>query len=213
MSHQKRQTAPKSWPIPRKGTKFVVKTDSKGIPVLILLRDMLKIARTRKEVKRTISNKHVLVCGKVIKDDKKSLELFDVLTLVPVKKSYKLTLSEKGKYALEEIKSSEKDSKISKISNKKVLKGKRVQINLLDGKNYLSDLKCSVGDSVVIDLKNNKLEKCLPLKEKSNIFIIGGKHIGKQGTINSINKELRNAEVKIGTEKVNVLIKQLMVIE
>ena len=213
MTHLKRQCAPTKWPIPRKGTKFVVKTSSKGIPVLVLLRDILKIARTRKEVKKAILNKHVLVCGKIIKDDKKSVELFDTLTIVPTKKNYKLILSEKGKYSLEKIKDSQKEKKISKVVNKKTLKGKKIQINLLDGKNYLSALKCSMGDSVIIDLKKNQLERCLLLKENSKIFIIGGKHIGKYGTIENINKKLRNAEVKIGDEKVKVLIKQLIVIE
>lgn len=213
MTHLKRQVIPKNWPIPRKGTKFIVKTSSKGIPVLILLRDILKIARTRREVKKAISNKHILVCGKIVKDDKKSVELFDTLTIVPSKKSYKLILSDKRKYSLKEIKDSEKDSKISKIINKKILKGKKVQINFLDGRNYLSELKCSVGDSILINFKKNQLEKCLPLKEKSNIFIIGGKHAGKQGTIQKINKELKSSEVKIGDENVNVLIKQLIVIE
>ena len=57
MTHLKRQNAPKSWPIPRKGTTFVVRPNfgfSKGIPLLIILRDMLKIAENKKEVKKAI---------------------------------------------------------------------------------------------------------------------------------------------------------------
>jgi len=213
MSHLKRQNFPKSWPVPRKGSKFIVKTSLKGIPVLILLRDILKIARTRKEIKKAIFEKNILVCGKIIKDEKKNLELFDILTLVSSKKNYRLTLSEKGKYELKEIKESEKDKKISKIINKKILKKKKIQLNLLDGRNYLTDLKCFVNDSVIIDLKKNKIEKCLNLKENSKIFIIGGKHTGKQGTIQKIDKKLKIAEIDSDKNKINVLIKQLMVIE
>jgi ribosomal protein S4E len=33
--HLKRQKAPKNWPIPRKGTAFVVKNNSKGLPILV----------------------------------------------------------------------------------------------------------------------------------------------------------------------------------
>jgi len=213
MSHLKRQNFPKSWPVPRKGSKFIVKTSSKGIPVLILLRDILKIARTRKEIKKAIFEKNILVCGKIIKDEKKNMELFDVLTLVPSKKNYRLVLSEKGKYELKEIKESEKDKKVSKIINKKILKKKKIQLNLLDGRNYLTDLKCSVNDSAIIDLKKNKVEKCLNLKENAKISIIGGKHTGKQGTIQKIDKKLKIAEINSDKNKINVLIKQLMVIE
>ena len=213
MSHLKRQNIPKNWPVPKKGSTFIVRASSKGIPVLVLLRDVLKIARTRKEIKRAIFEKNILVCGKVINDEKKNMELFEVLTLVPSNKNQKLVLSEKGKYEAKEIKESEKDKKISKIINKKVLKKKKVQLNLWDGRNYLTDLKCSVNDSVIIDFKKNKIEKCLELKEKSKIFIIGGKHAGRQGTIGKIDKKLKIAEVDSEKEKINVLIKQLMVIE
>ena len=50
--HLKRQATPKNWPVPRKGTTFIVTPNSKGLPVLILLRDLLKIAKDRSEVKR-----------------------------------------------------------------------------------------------------------------------------------------------------------------
>lgn len=213
MSHLKRQNFPKSWPVPRKGSKFIVKASSKGIPILVLLRDVLKITRTRKEIKQAIFAKNVLVCGKVIKDERKNIELFDIITLVPSKKNYQLSLSEKGKYELKEIKESEKDKKVSKIINKKILKKKKTQLNLLDGRNYLTDLKCSVNDSVIINLKKNQIEKCLDLKEKAKIFIIGGKHAGKQGIIQKIDKKLKIAEVESDKQKINVLIKQLMVVE
>ena len=111
--HLKRQEAPLNWPIARKGTTFVVKNNSKGIPVLVILRDLMKIAKDRKEVKKAINKKDLIISGKPVNDEKKSLELFDVLTIIPSKKSYRLILSQKGKYDIEEV--SEKDSKI-KIS-------------------------------------------------------------------------------------------------
>ena len=56
--HLKRQEVPKSWPVYRKGTKYVVKPGSAletGVPLLLVLRDMLHIAQNRKEAKRAIS--------------------------------------------------------------------------------------------------------------------------------------------------------------
>jgi len=211
MSHLKREKVPRKWPIPRKGTTFVVKPKQKGVPILILLRDMLKIAQNRKEVKRAIHKKNILLNKKEIKDEKESAKLFDVLTLVPSKKNYKLSLSDKGKFNLEEIKEAEANFKVSKIKNKTILKGKKVQLNFEDGKNFLSNLKCKVNDSALINLKDKKIEKCLGLKDNSRAMVFAGKHTGKKGIINKI--EGKTAEIKIKDKNVKVLIKQLMVIE
>ncbi len=213
MSHIKRHAIPKEWPIARKGSTFVVKNMSKGIPILVVLRDMLKIARTRKEVKKAIHMKHLLISGKLINDEKKAMELFDVLTIVPSKKNYRLVLSEKGKYDLEEIAEKDSKEKISKIVDKKIMKKKKVQLNLWDGRNYLTDVECKVNDSVIVDLKKNQITKCIPFKEKAEVLVIGGKHAGIKGTITKIEVEEKKAEVKTKDDKFNVLIKQLMAIK
>ena len=57
--HLKRQFVPKKWPIYRKGTKYIVRPNSDintGLPILVVLRDLLKIVQNKKETKRiTIS--------------------------------------------------------------------------------------------------------------------------------------------------------------
>jgi len=216
MAHLKRQKAPKNWPIYRKGTTFVVRpltNLNKGIPILIILRDMLKTVQKRKEAKKMIHEKSVLLNNKIVKDEKNSTTLFDVITIVPLKKNYRLSLSDKGKFKLEEIKESEAGKKVSKIINKKILKGKKIQLNLIDGRNFLSDMKCKTNDSVVINFKNKKIEKCLEFCEKANAVVFGGKHAGVKGKIDKIDLKHRIVELGIGKEKINVLIKHLIVVE
>lgn len=210
--HQKRQNVPKNWPIARKGTKFVIKSNSKGVPILVVLRDMMQLAQNRKEVKAAIHMKHLLISGKPVVDEKKSLELYDILTIVPAKESYKLTLSDKGKFTMEKIADKDSNEKISKIIGKKMLAGNKAQINLLDGRNYLSDIKCVVNDSVVVDLKKNEIKKVLPLVEKSNVLIIGGKHAGLNGKLIKLMPEDKMAEIEVEGTIFNTLIKQLMII-
>ena len=129
MTHLKRQKVPKNWPLNRKGTTFVVKgTNLKsGLPLLVVLRDILKIAKTRKEVKTALNSKFILVNSKPAKDEKNSMTLFDTLSIIPSKKHYRLVFNEKGKFGLEEIKENESLKKIAKTVDKKVLKGKRVK--------------------------------------------------------------------------------------
>ena len=212
--HLKRQKAPKSWPIPRKGTSYVVRPThdlNNGIPVLIVLRDMLKLTQNKKETKKAIHAGLVLLNNKKIKDERNSISLFDVLSIVPSKEYYRLVLTTKGKFGLEKIDEKEKEHKIIKIINKKTLKGKKTQLNLSDGRNFLSDLKCKTNDSILLNLKENKIEKCLPFNEKAEAIIFGGKHSGKNGKINKIDLKNKIVELTYGKEKLHVLIKHLMV--
>jgi small subunit ribosomal protein S4e len=213
MTHLRRENAPKRWPIKRKGSAYVVKMDSNGLPVLIALRDVLKIANKRSEIKKAIHKKEILICGKIVNNEKKSIKLLDTLTINPLNKNYRMILTKQGKFNFQEIKENEKDYKIEKIINKKILKGKKIQLNLSDGRNFLSDMKCNVNDSVLINLKNNKIEKCLPMKEGAKVLIISGKHIGEQAVIKKIENKLKMVDIESHQKNARVLIKQIMVIE
>lgn len=216
MSHWKRQSTPMSWPTERKGSTYVVKprfSIREGVPILIILRDMLKIAQNRSEVKRIIHLRQILVNERLVTDERNNLLFFDTLNIIPLKEYYRLELSENGKFYLNKIKESEANKKIAKIINKKMLKGKKTQLNLNDGRNFISDLKCNVNDSVEINLKEGKIEKCLPLREKTKAVVFAGKHTGKRGEIEKLNLEEKIAKVKIEGKEINILINQLMAIE
>ncbi len=207
--HRTRNELSSLWPIPRKGTRFIVvasHNNEKGIPVLIVLREIMKAGKTKREVKRIISQEKVKINGKVIKDEKCPLMLFDVLELE--EKKYKIVLKNK-KFSLEETKAKEK---VSKVIGKKILRDGKVQINLNDGRNFLSKEKISVGDSVVYNFVDKKVEKILPLKDNSDIIVIGGSHIGEEGKIEKINEEDSSAEVKLRKEKLNLDLERLMAI-
>lgn len=214
--HLKRQKTPNRWPINRKGTSLVVRPASnfrKGIPILIVLRDILKTAKNKKEVKRALHLGDILINQRKVNDVKESVVLFDKITIVPFNHNYRVSLSQKGKFTLEDIKDSESGFKISKVVDKKVLKGKKIQLNLDDGMNFISDIKCNTNDSVKIDLKTRKVIECIPLKEKEKVIVFAGKHAGKKGIVTKLDKENKMVELNVENEKVNVLIKQLMVAE
>lgn len=214
--HLKRQKIPKNWPIPRKGTAYIVNPNfspTKGVPLLIFLRDMLKISQNRKEVKKAIHLKNILINGKFAKDEKNSVLLFDKVVIVPAKKYYKLNLSTTGKFEIEEVKEKDANQKIAKIIDKKMIKGKKIQLNLNDGRNFISDIECNVGDSVSINFEKKKIEKCLPLKEKSKVVVFAGKHAGKRGIIAKLIPERKMASLNSNGKEINVLIKQIMITE
>ncbi len=214
MTHLKRQELPRNWPVPRKGTVYIVKSladFSLSIPLIVALRDILKISQNRKEVKRSIQLKQVLLNANKVADEKINLSLFDTLSILPSNKHYKLELSEKGKFKINEIPEKESHYKVAKIINKKTLKGKKTQINLSDGRNFLSNIECKTNDSVLINLKESKIEKCLPLKENSKAVVFAGKHNGESGIIKSISPDKKMAVLESKNSSANVLIKHLII--
>lgn len=212
--HLKRQKVPKNWPISRKGTKYVARPRfalGKGVPLVVFVRDMLKIAQNKKEVKRAIQLNYILVNGVPAKDEKQCVQLFDKVSFTPSKKHFKLNLSSSGKFEAEEIKEKDTNQKVAKIINKTMLKGKKIQINLSDGRNYISDVKCNVNDSVSIDFEKKKINKCLSLEKGAKIVVVTGKHAGERGKVKEVDKESKTALLNVDGDELNILIKQIMV--
>lgn len=204
--HLKRTSAPKSWPIARKGTKYLVSPShakKHGIPLIIMIRDVLKIVRNKKESKQIL--KKIKVNGKVVRDGKFPLILFDKLEVG--NEIYQIIINENKKFEAKKIKSLE--TKTVKIIDKKILKKGKVQINLNDGRNIITKDKFKVGDSLVINLKGKNIEKVLPLKQGAEVYILRGRHMGKQGKIAKIENNL--AELA-GKEKINVKLNNLIAI-
>lgn len=206
--HLTRNEVPRTWPIPRKGTKSIVvpkNNKANGIPLLILLRDMLKIGEKRKEIEKIMREGKIKVNGKVVKDEKYALVVLDILSLGD--KSYKLVLKNK-KFNLEETKEKEK---IVKIVGRKILKGKKVQINLGDGRNIMTSEKLNIGDSVAINFEG-KIARKIELKENAKVMVISGSHIGEEGKVERIDEKNKTADIRMVKEKVNLNLNRIMAI-
>jgi len=211
--HQKRLTISKLWPIPRKGNTFIAVANNNkntGIPVIIAMRDILGHVQTKKELKKIILEGKVEVNGHKIKDERYSLLLYDILGLPGLKKYYRVSLSPLRKIAFEEANEKDAGIKISKVISKKTLSKGTIQINLRDGRNLLVKDKIDVGNSVIINLKDKKIEKVLPIKEKSEVLVIKGKHLGNKGKIISI--EDKNVNVSFNDGEYNLNIDSIMVL-
>ena len=214
--HLKRNEMPKEWPVARKGTAYFVSAShakTKGIPVLMAIRNILHIADRRMEVKQMILRKEVEVNGKIINTDKYPIKLFDVLSLDKINKSYRLVVVGK-KWNFEDA-GKNVNKKIVRIADKKIVRDKKVQMNLQDGTNFIYEKPFTVGDSVVLNLKENKIEKLLPLKEGAKVSIVSGKHAGKEGSIKEIaviGKE-KVYTIKFKEGEANLPLRTLLVVD
>jgi len=203
----KRQAISKDWPIPRKGTKYLIRAShnqQNGIPILIILRDILKIAKNRKEVKKILNSKLVSLNGRIIKKENLTVFPFDIVKIKD--KTYELGFSDKGKFEARECKRAEL---ISKVVGKKILKKKKTQLNLLYGKNSLSEEKINIGDSVVFD--KGKIVKVIKLEEGKEAIVFSGKYKGEVGKIEKIENKIASISAKNG--KINVPVENIMVLK
>lgn len=203
--HLTRQEISKKVPIPRKGTKYIVRTIShihKGVPVLIALRDMLKIAKTAKEAKAILPQ--IKINGRTVSDIRETIKLFNLLE---ADKVYRLSILPTNKFFFEEVK--EKDTRLVKVINKKLVKGGNIQISLHDGTNIISKEKSiKVGDSLYLDA-NNKIKKHLPLEKGKKVFLIGGKFIGKTAVVQEVKGKvlvLSSSSQTITTREENAIV-------
>ncbi|MDP3881631.1 MAG: hypothetical protein Q8Q31_02010 [Nanoarchaeota archaeon] len=204
--HQTRKEATTKLPVPRKGTKYLVRASSHvndSVPVLIAIRDMLKLASNSKEVKNIIHNKSLKLNGRIVKDYHESIKLFNILE---AGKSYTLSILPSKKFTF--IESKNKDYRLCKISNKRILGKNLFQLNLHDGSNVVSKENLPVGGSLYLDF-SGKVVKHIPLVEGSKVFVMSGRHTGKEGTIKSLleNRTLINfKEGSAQIEKSRVIV-------
>jgi len=208
--HLKRSSMPREWPLPRKGTKYLGAPShnlKRAIPLVVVLRDVLGLVKTKKEAKNLLNDKKIKVNYKAVKDVKYGLSLFDILSLGD--KNLKLILKNR-KFNVAEVKGKEAEEKIVKVTGKTMLKGKKTQVNLADGRNYITDKNLKLGDSVAIDLKNNKILEVIQFKEGSKVMLTTGKHLGETGEVEKIVKKM--VYIKIGSEKIDSRVENLMVI-
>jgi len=211
MSHLKRSAMPVTWPLPRKGTKYIVSPAGpygmNGIPLALFLKTVLKIAKNLNQIKEILNEKQILVNGRIVKEPKFSVGMFDIITIPKLKANYLVAIENK-KIAAREIPAADAKNKFCKVIGKKKISGGKIQINLYGGRNIITDEKVGINDSIILNLEKNKVMKVLPLKEGSFVEIIGGKNIGASGEVKKIEKrvfvklEKKLAEV----EKKNIFV-------
>ncbi|MBI2106906.1 30S ribosomal protein S4e [Candidatus Woesearchaeota archaeon] len=224
MAHLSRSRAPKNWPIKRKETKWTTRSKpgahslDRCITFSLVIKEMLNYASTTREVRYILNNKSVIVNKKPVVDSHLGVGFMDTIEIPDTKEAYRMILNQEGKFELIALKKELENLKPYKVIGKKILKGKRLQLNLIDGKNILADKDVyKTGDTVVIDLSNNSIQTHLKLEKGSEVFLLGGKHRGVSGKVTEIIKEKNLNEdrvlIKTKDSQFETLKKYVFVIE
>jgi small subunit ribosomal protein S4e len=214
----KRKPAPRFWPIHRKEAVWTVRPSpgphslEKCLPLSIVLRDILKLAETRKEAKKIISQGKIYVDRKVRLKDDFPVGLMDVISMPDLNKFYRVLPSHKGLF-LNPITKEEASFKLLRVEDKNLVKNEHSEIALHDGTNMLIKAEDPENPEIVYEtfttlklgLPEKQVLDQLKTKKGNKAIITGGKNIGKTGKIVEIEKTVakkrRNALVVIEDEE------------
>ena len=191
--HLKRYAMPKAIKLPRKEHTWVIKPApgphpiSACVPLRLVLRDYLALARNAREADRLLAERQLLVDGKPRRDPKFPAGLMDVLQLPTIGRNYRVLLDRRGRLVLHEIEPEEASFKICKVKRKTIVKGKRIQIAFHDGKTIVGDFrKFKPGDAAKLSLPELKVLERVPFARGALALITGGKNVGVVGRITEI---------------------------
>jgi len=193
--HLKRLNAPKHWmldklsgcwaPRPSPGPHKI----RECLPLIILLRNRLKYALTKREVTFICMQRVIKVDGKIRTDTNYPAGFQDVITINKTNEFFRLLYDTKGRFMLHRITPEEAKYKLLKI--KRVYLGKKgiPQVTTHDGRTIrYPDPLIKTNDTVKFNLETGKIEEYLKFDAGARVMVTGGKNLGRIGVIESREK-------------------------
>ncbi len=195
-NHLKRINAPRTWSINRKEHKFTTRPNpggmpmELGLPVNIILKDILNKSTTTKESRNILKNHEILINGKKVWDFRKQVNFLDVISFPELNEAYTIILTRKSKLALLPLDEKYNKTRVVKIVNKTNIKKNKTQLNFLDGTNIIVKKdEYKTNQSLLIEIKTNQIKETLDLSQGSRVFLFKGKYTGNTGIIKNIKRE------------------------
>ena len=192
-AHLKRLKAPRTWRIERKVAKWTVKPSpgphpvDRSIPLLLIVRDFLRLADTGKEARKIIAAREILVDGKARRDYKFPCGLMDVISIPKINEHYRVLFDRRGVFQLVKIDEERAKWKLCRIENKTMVRGGKIQLNLHDGRNIIvEENSYKTGDVVRISVPEQEILEVIPMEKGTLAMITGGKHTGQIAEIEEV---------------------------
>lgn len=220
--HLKRLNAPSHWMLD-KLTGVWAPRPSHGphklrecLPLILLLRNRLKYALTRREVILILMQRLVKVDGKVRTDTNFPAGFMDVIQIEKTNEFFRLLYDTKGRFLTHRISPEEAKYKLCKV--KKIYSGKRgiPHLSTTDGRTIrYPDPLIKASDSIKLTLETGKIESFLKFETGALAMITGGKNLGRVGVIEKREKHEGSFDIvhikdaagnKFSTRDTNVFI-------
>lgn len=199
--HLKRMPAPRFWRIRTKEFQWTVKPRAGPhpiglcIPLAVILRDYIGLARTAREVRLLLSQGKVKVDGRFRRDEKYPVGLMDIVEIAGAKEAFRVVPVEGKGLTLVETPKEETGFKLCKIQDKSTVAHGYLQINLHDGRNLLVKVQnpnnptedvYSTGASLQIEIPSQKILRQMKMAEGAYAIVTRGRNLGRHGRISNI---------------------------
>jgi len=154
------------------------------LPLIILLRNRLKYALTKREVTFILMQRLVKVDNKVRTDPNYPAGFMDIVNIEKTNENFRLLYDTKGRFTIHRITPEEAKYKLGKV--------RRVQIGAKgipfvvthDGRTFrYPDPSIKANDTVKIDLETGKISDHIKFDVGNLAMITGGNNIGRVGIV------------------------------
>jgi small subunit ribosomal protein S4e len=217
----KRQISPNFWAIKRKQGQFVIRGNpgphpkQRAYPLGMVLRDVLKVARTRQDADRILKSNKVKVDGIIRRDPNFAVGLMDVVELA-LGEAYRMVPKNSDLLTPIGIEEAEKGMKLIKITSKTAIRENKMQYGFHDSKTLISSQNLKVGDTCVIELPEVKIKNHIAFEKDSTVLIITGENAGNIGKIEDIKDGVfslpKRALVSFDGKSVELPVEMVMVV-
>jgi len=154
------------------------------LPLIILIRNRLKYALTRKEVTLIVKQRLVKVDGKVRTDSTYPAGFQDVVSIQKTDENFRLLFDTKGRFVAQKITPEEAKYKLGKVKRVYVGANGVPYAGLHDGRTIrYPDPLMQVNDTVKLDLTTGKITDFVKFEIGNMVMITGGRNLGRVGVI------------------------------
>jgi ribosomal protein S4E len=214
--HINRFAASKYLKINRKVSQYVAKPDAgrytlgNSMALITLLKEKLGVSTNSKEARYLIKGGNISVNGKTVRIERYPVGFGDIITIVPINKSYRIGVAKKGVISTEEH--AKEKGRTMKVIGKYVGSKNTTMLRLYDGTVVKGKEGVKVNDSVVLD--GNAIKSIIKMQKGAKCYVIKGTHASESGIILDIisGTATRAPIVQVeGASKFQTLLDNVMV--
>jgi len=188
--HLKRLNAPRHWMLDKMSGVFAPRPSTgphklrECLPLVILLRNRLKYALTRREVTFIVMQRLIKVDGKIRTDATYPTGFQDVISIEKTNEQFRLLFDTKGRFTLQPITGEEAKYKLGKVRRVAIGNKGVPNVSVHDGRTIrYPDPLIQVNDTVKIDLETGKITDFIKFDIGNIAMATAGRNLGRIGVI------------------------------
>lgn len=193
LGHLKRLPAPSFWPIHRKEAEWAPKPNPGAhksvscLPIGVIVRDSLGVAKTHQEVARILSQGKVKIDGRTRHADNYPVGLMDVIELADANISYRVLPIERKGLSLIRITKEEAKFKLCKVLRKTIAPKGLIQLGAHDGRSITlpkdAAAQYETNDTLRVSVPAQRILNHIKFEKGNIALVIAGRNLGKIGKI------------------------------